>query len=116
MEAKLPPALACCSLHPTQCLHYKQLVGGEMWLTSACGQIVCKLLFFQGDERISIDWEDRLPSYCQKSQVDICCEKILENIFFFFTSSCLIIDPVLPQDFAAGCHSYERQWKNTAEW
>lgn len=47
---------------PTQRLHHKQLVGGEMWSTSACGQIVCKFFIFffiQGDERLSIDWEKR---------------------------------------------------------
>jgi len=70
--------------------------------TSARGQIAPTFSFSEVVERLSIDWEDGLPSYSQKkSQVNICWKRI---------------DPDSPQDFAAGCHSYERQWKNTAEW
>lgn len=68
--------------------------------------------FFQGDERFSIDWEDGLRSYRQKSQVNICYKKISKNIYIPFFLS---IDKDSLQDFAAGCHSYGRLQKNTAE-
>lgn len=72
------------------------------------------LLFFflfQEDESLSIDWEDRLPSYSQKLHVNICYMEILENVFPSFP----IIDADSPQYMLTGCHSYWRQWKNTAE-
>lgn len=45
--------------------------------------IVFFFFLFQEDESLSIDWEDRLPSYSQKSHVNICYMEILENIFSF---------------------------------
>ena len=42
-----PPEWACCSLHPTQSLHYMQLVGWEMWFVSAGGQTASFFSFFK---------------------------------------------------------------------
>lgn len=80
------PELACCSLHPTQCLHYKQLVGGEMWLTSACGQIVCKLLlFFFFKEMRGSPLTGKID--CLQKPKVTSGYLLLENISFFFLTS-----------------------------
>lgn len=88
----------------TQRLHHKQLVGGEMWSASACGQIVSfsffsLYLFLLKEMRGSIDWEDRRP-LCGRKCVSA-ARKYLE-----ITKSRLYFLSSLNETL--GCHSYER--------